>query len=110
MKIFIYFLLAVNLIGYMNTEAYAVDKNLEHSYVPKAGFIPTDEVAIKVAEAVLFNIYGKEQIESQKPYLVTDLGNEWIISGSIPPNRIGGTFLIRISKKDGKITLVTHSK
>ena len=33
------------------------------SYVPAEGFIPTADIAVKIAECVLLEIYGKESIE-----------------------------------------------
>jgi hypothetical protein len=110
MKIILYAIFALSLIGFTDTVALADGGNLEHSYVPKSGFVPNEDVAVKIAEAVLFNIYGRAQIEAQKPYQTTDTGEEWIIRGSISPNRVGGTFLIKISKTDGRVMLVTHSK
>ena len=38
------------------------------SYVPAEGFIPTADIAVKIAECVLLEIYGKESIEKEKPF------------------------------------------
>lgn len=40
------------------------------SYVPAEGFIPTADIAVKIAECVLLEIYGKESIEKEKPFSV----------------------------------------
>jgi len=40
-------------------------------YKPKAGFVPDSKTAVTVAEAVLIPVYGKEQIESERPFTAT---------------------------------------
>lgn len=80
-----------------------------HSYVPKNGFIPDEKTAITVAEAVLVEIYGENQIKGEQPFSAKLEGEVWIVTGSIhTPN--GGAAEIRISKKDGCILHVTHGK
>ena len=37
------------------------------SYAPKDGFVPDAMTAVKIAEAVLTPVYGKEKIESERP-------------------------------------------
>lgn len=105
----IHLLLAILLSVTMNMETSA-ENGVGHAYVPPSGFVPTQEVAIKIAEAVLFNIYGQEQIEAQRPYKVSQVEGNWVIEGTISPKSLGGTFTAKISKVDGRIVLVTHSK
>ena len=38
------------------------------SYKPKDGFVPDKETAMRIAEAVWIPIYGKDKIESEKPF------------------------------------------
>ncbi|WP_018604817.1 NTF2 fold immunity protein [Uliginosibacterium gangwonense] len=79
-------------------------------YHPSAGVVPNEYIAIGIAEAVLFAIYGKENIERQKPYKVTLLEGVWTIEGCLPQSHAGGTFFIQIDKKDGAIRRVMHGK
>jgi hypothetical protein len=80
-----------------------------HSYVPKNGFIPNEKTAIAVADAVLAEIYGENQIKGEQPFTAKLDGGIWIVTGSLhTPN--GGVAEIRISKKDGCILHVTHGK
>lgn len=81
-----------------------------HSYVPPNGFVPDEQTAIAIAEAVLVPIYGKQAIEAQKPYQITRTGDIWTVRGTLPRDRLGGEFLIEISKQTGQIMRVTHSK
>ena len=52
-------------------------------YVPPDGFVPTAQTAIGVAEAVLIPVYGKDQIESERPFKATLNGNVWLVTGSV---------------------------
>jgi hypothetical protein len=72
-------------------------------------YVPNKETAIKIAEAILYAIYG-ENIYKQKPFIVT-LDNEvWMVEGSLPKGMKGGVAYIEIQKKDCKILKVTHGK
>jgi len=39
----------------------------QNGFIPKDGFVPDAKTAVAIAEAVLIPIYGKEQINSEKP-------------------------------------------
>lgn len=81
-----------------------------HSYVPKNGFVPDKETATKIAELIAKKIYGDPRIDAQKPFQTDLKGEVWKVSGTIPPNFLGGTFEVYLSKVDGKIIRVTHGK
>jgi hypothetical protein len=68
------------------------------------------KTAIKIAEAILFDIYGKENIERQKPYEEYLIKNYWVISGTLPKRSKGGTFLIIINAKNAQVLKITHGK
>lgn len=72
--------------------------------------INNEKTAIAVAEAILFNIYGKGQIESEKPYDVTLKNGCWFISGTLPEGYVGGVFSIVLNAKDGKAVVFPHGK
>lgn len=80
------------------------------TFVPKDGFIPDQETAIRVAEAVWIPIYGKEQIESEKPFKAMLTKGVWTVEGSLSEGAEGGVALIEISKKNGCILRVIHGK
>ena len=86
-------------------------------FIPMEGFVPSAEVAQAIAEAVLFPVYGKETIISERPFKATLKGDVWIITGSVPcdnppPGAVcpGGAAEVRISKKTGQILYLTHSQ
>ncbi|MCD0479660.1 YbbC/YhhH family protein [Chryseobacterium sp. LC2016-29] len=72
--------------------------------------IPDSQTAVDVAENFLVNIYGKENIIQQRPYNLNLIDDYYIIEGTLPKNTLGGTFLIIINSKDGKIIKLTHGK
>lgn len=77
---------------------------------PKNGFVPDKTTAIKIAEAVLIPIYGKEKIENQKPLQAILSDGTWTVFGSLPEGWRGGTATAEISQKDGKIIRVFHGR
>ncbi len=80
-------------------------------YVPKEGFVPTKEVAIKIAVAVWEPIYGADKIANEKPYkAVLDEKGVWTVTGSLPEGAKGGVAEARIAKVDARIIAVMHYK
>jgi len=78
-------------------------------YIPKNGFVPDKETAIKIALAVWLPIYGNV-IYREKPYTAELKGEVWVVEGSLKKGEVGGVALIVIQKKDGKILNVIHGK
>ena len=72
--------------------------------------ISDKETAIAISEAILFKIYGKENIIKQKPYEINKIDEHYIINGTLALNKKGGTFLIILSAKDGQVIKLTHGK
>ena len=77
---------------------------------PKDGYVPDEKTAIKIAEAVLSPIYGEKQIEGERPFHAKLEGDQWVVSGSLPPNSDGGVAVIRIDKQTGAIIRHIHYK
>lgn len=78
-------------------------------------YVPDEETAKKVAEAIWLPIYGGK-ILKQSPYKATLVNEIWIVEGLVPepyrsePNYRGGTAYIEIRKSDCKILKVTHGR
>ena len=66
--------------------------------------------AISIAEPILFTIFGKEHILSEKPYEAYFIEGYWYISGTIPINNKGGGFEIIINAKNCQVIRLTHYK
>ncbi len=83
----------------------------ESSYKPKQGYVPDEQTAIAIAVAVWIPIYGREQIESEKPSRASLSDGIWTVTGSLPKGFIkGGTAEAKISKDTGCILGVIHYK
>lgn len=76
----------------------------------KSAIIRDSATAISIAESMLFNIYGKDNITAQRPYETYLIDDHWVISGTLPKDHIGGTFLIIIDSRDGRVIKITHGK
>ena len=76
--------------------------------LPNEGLVPDKETAIKIAEVVLFRLYGEEDIIAQRPYKVKKRDDIWWISGTLKPNEFGSAFNIAISKQTGGILHLEH--
>src|ERR1700722_7224693 len=72
--------------------------------------IPDKETAVAVAEPILFRIYGKDQIIHEQPYVANLVDGYWILNGTLPEGWVGGTFLIVLSARDGKVVRLIHTK
>ena len=87
-----------------------VDKTQRNVVDNKIVIIKDSGTAISVAEPILFNIYGKENIIRQRPYETYLINNYWIISGTLPKNYEGGTFLIILDASNSRIVKISHGK
>ena len=88
-------------------------------------YVPDEETAKKIAEAIWLPIYG-ERIYNQKPYHATLLGDSiWYVYGTLGESHVerdndgniislkivqGGVASIYFNKYDCKILSVSHSK
>lgn len=84
--------------------------------IPKHGFVPTADVAIQIAEAVLVPVYGKDVVDSERPFHATLKGDLWVVNGTVPCQGAplgavcpGGNAEVRLSKKTGRIIYMMHS-
>jgi hypothetical protein len=80
---------------------------------PKDGYVAKERTAVRIAEAVLGDIYGDAQIRFELP-LTAKLENEvWTVTGTLPATKgyyKGGVATILISKDSGCILSVSHEK
>ncbi len=63
-----------------------------------------------MAVAVWNPIYGKENIEKEKPYTASLANGVWTVTGSLPEGVVGGVAEAEISKNDCKVLRVSHGK
>lgn len=83
----------------------------QHNVIDNKSLIITNkETAVKIAETILFEIYGKKNIENQKPYEIYKFENFYVILGTLPKNSVGGSFIIIIDGTNSKILKISHGK
>ncbi|MFC5475686.1 YbbC/YhhH family protein [Paraherbaspirillum soli] len=82
----------------------------KHNVQPAAGYVPSSEIAIKIAVAIWEPIYGREAIAQQKPYQAMLKNGIWVVEGSLPKDYAGGTAIAEIAKDDGRVLRVSHGK
>lgn len=87
-----------------------IAEEAQHNYIPKDGFVPTPDAAIKIAIAVWEPIYGATQIAMEKPYHATLSNGAWTVTGSLPGHVPGGVAIAEIAKIDGRVIRVSHGK
>jgi hypothetical protein len=88
-------------------------QNVPALFDRRGGLVPDEQTAIKIAEAILFPIYGETTIRGEKPYVVKLADGKWTIDGSMPKPKsreiiVGGTFHIVISQRDGQVLEIGH--
>lgn len=89
----------------------ALSDSAVHNMVNSQSILIKDkEMALAIAEPILFDIYGKANILQQKPYEVQYVEVYWVISGTLKEGWRGGTFLIIIDSRNGQILRITHGK
>ena len=81
-----------------------------HGALPKEGFIPNAEVAVRIAIAVWEPIYGAANIERQKPFTATLTNGVWRVAGTAGHGWAGGVALAEIAQADGRILRVSHGR
>ena len=86
------------------------DKSRHNVIDNKTVIIKDSLMAINLVEPVLFSIYGKDNITKQRPYEIYFIDNYWLITGTLPKEYVGGTFLIIVDSRDSRIIKITHGK
>jgi len=98
-------LIVVLIISY----GFACSVESKANYKLKDGYVPNAKTAIKIAVAVWTPIYGKENIEKQKPYRAILRNGIWHVTGTLH-YALGGVAEAEISKDDGRIIRIIHGK
>lgn len=88
----------------------ALPEQRRGTFTPPKGFVPDERTAISIAVAVWTPIYGKEQIDSEKPFKASLKGGVWTVTGTLPEGFDGGTAIAEISQESGCILRVIHEQ
>ena len=76
----------------------------------RRGPVNDEQAAIAIALAVWIPVYGRELIESEKPYSATLTNGVWTVTGYLPENTVGGTAIAWIAQKDGRVIRYIHEE
>ena len=91
---------------YIKAPDLTLDYSRDKPTYPDSGYVPNEQTAAKIAEAVWISIYG-ERIYNQKPYRVNLIKDSiWVVNGSVPSGGYDENAHIEIRKRDGKILTV----
>ena len=91
-------------------KAALTEKNEPNVINGKLLILKDEKTAISVAEPLLFSVYGKAQILSERPYKIYLVDHYWVIWGKLPQGFTGGTFLIIIDAKNAAVLKIIHWK
>lgn len=94
----------------LSLNAFSSEKEIISLEKTPQKVINNEKMVSDVAEAYIKNIYGKDVSENEKPYLIKNENEYWIISGSLQKNIAGGVFTIKIRKDTGAIDTFTHGE
>jgi NTF2 fold immunity protein of polymorphic toxin system component len=99
-------LLAVTMFAVLGN----VSRADEHSYVPTNGFVPDVATAIAIAEAILVPIYGRAQVEAERPFSASSDGNIWTVLGHLESGHAGGVATVVIGRATARVIRVAHGR
>lgn len=94
----------------LSLNAYSSEKEIISLEKTPQKLINNEKMVSDVAEAYIKNIYGKDVSENEKPYLIKNENEYWIVSGSLQKNIAGGVFTIKIRKDTGAIDTFSHGE
>jgi len=76
----------------------------------RKGLVEDEDTAIAIAVQAWVPIYGKEQVEHERPYTAALKNGVWTVEGSLPDYTVGGVAIALIDQKDGHIIKVIHEE
>jgi hypothetical protein len=77
--------------------------------------VADEETAIRFAEKALINVYGRKQIEGERPYHAVLRNGIWHVTGTLHcpgggDGCVGGTAMADVSQRDGRVMHIIHTK
>jgi len=79
---------------------------------PKNGYVPDEKTAVKIAEAVLTPIYGKDNMRKAEPFQAISRNGVWTVFSTpkSPFTKGGGTPEIKINQRTAAILGYYYSR
>ena len=72
--------------------------------------LSTKAGAAAMMEPLLFSVYGKENIISQRPYEVYLINGFWYLAGILPEDMLGETFKLVVEAQNSRVVELTHGE
>ena len=110
MKLLVHAVLLVICGSLSAVDVYPTAIDVHPGARPAKGMVPDAETAIAIARAVWIPIYGRENIERQKPHRAVLKDGVWHVTGSLPRRAVGGVALAEIAQRDGRILRIIHGR
>lgn len=87
-----------------------VSRNLVQ-YTKTFGYIADARTAVDVATIIAYEVYGDCHLK-EAPFNVAydQQANVWVVSGTLPPDTVGGVIVVAIDKDTGEVIMITHGK
>ena len=83
-------------------------QNVPKVFECNGGVVSDKETAIRIAEAILFPVYGENAIRGQRPYQVTLNDGKWTVDGTVRPSFVGGSFHVVILQRDARVVEIGY--
>lgn len=78
--------------------------------LPVSGVVPDEQTAVNIAHAIFQPVFGITEVEKWQPYHAQlDRRGFWTVYGTLPRGTKGGTPMLKISRRDGRVLEVWHS-
>src|SRR4029077_16620316 len=72
--------------------------------------VPNAEVAKSIHRVVAGAVYGKADVDSERPFRAVRSGDYWVVFGSLPRGWAGGTAITVIRASDGRVMRIIHEQ
>jgi len=96
------------MIAALCLSSASLAQNVPKIFECNGGVVADKETAIRIAEAILFPVYGENAIRGQRPYQVTLNDGKWTVDGTVRPGFVGGSFHVVILQRDARVVEIGY--
>jgi NTF2 fold immunity protein of polymorphic toxin system component len=96
------------MIAALCLSSASLAQNVPKTFECNGGVVADKETAIRIAEAILFPVYGENAIREQRPYQVTLKDGQWTVDRTERPGFGGGRFHIVILQSDAHVAEIGY--
>ena len=96
------------MIAALCLSSASLAQNVPKIFECNGGVVADKETAIRIAEAILFPVYGENAIRGQRPYQVTLNDGKWTVDGTVRLGFVGGSFHVVILQRDARVVEIGY--